>query len=897
MTHSNIDHRIFPGRTDMAERMRAHDWTRSPLGDPRAWPQALRTIVGLMLGSRFPMFVAWGPELGFLYNDAYSAILGAKHPDALGRRFEDIWSEIWSDISPLIDRALAGEATFSEDLPLRMRRHGHDEQTWFTFSYSPVRGDDGRVDGMFCACTETTGRMLAERRQAFQTAMADRLRDIADPGEIMRTATAMLGERLQANRVLFGEIDDGRDSIVFRSNYTDGTIDEIDGAYRLSDFGPANAESARRGETLVMHDVTADSRDRDEASVAAILATGVQALIAVPLVKEGRLRACLFVNQSRPRRWTAPEVALAEDVAERTWNAVARARAEVALQESEQRFRSLFEHHADGVFARDVAGNFLSGNAALTKITGYALEDLGGFSPARLSPPEEAEKIQHHYRQAAAGEPQRYKSRIIRKDGVIVEVEAAYVPIVVDGAVVGVYGMLRDITPSVHYARRIEFLASHDTLTSLPNRTLLDDRLSHAIAQCGNRMLGILFLDLNRFKMVNDSLGHDRGDMLLQMTADRLQKTVREGDTVARLGGDEFVVVLENVDEIGTVAAVADLLLHAVAQPFNLDGHELTISTSIGGSVYPKDGTDAATLLKHADIAMYQAKELGAGTFRFFDPQMNARMLERLLTETGLRRALLRHEFVVHYQPRVDAPSGRAIGVEALVRWMHPDRGLISPAEFVPLAEEIGLIGEIGEWVLQTACRQAKAWQDAGLHPLRMSVNLSAFQLGTPAFAERLHAVLQETGLDPSCLELEITETSLMQNVEASIATLGRIRKTGVAISIDDFGTGYSSLSYLKRLPIDTLKIDKSFIRDVIEDPDDAIIVGATIAMAHNLGLHVVAEGVTSAEQMAFLVGRGCYAMQGYLFSRPLRAQEIARLLRQPAPFRRDGPAADPLRA
>lgn len=545
------------------------------------------------------------------------------------------------------------------------------------------------------------------------------------------------------------------------------------------------------------------------------------------------------------------------------------------LEESQQRFRSLFEHHTDAVLASDLDGGFIESNRALMRLTQYSAEELKQLNTTSLGAPEEKERVHAYFQQAVQGVPQNFRTKVQRKDGSTIEVDLAYVPTIVEQRVVGVFGIMRDITEAMNYERRITHLASHDALTGLPNRNLLEERIQHAIEQRNADHFGVLFMDLNRFKIVNDSLGHDKGDLLLQMIADRLRHAVREGDTVARLGGDEFVVVVEDMQSSDRVAQVAHQLLAAVAKPFNLDGHELTISTSIGASIYPKNGTDSATLLKNADLAMYQAKELGAGTFRFFDPVMNVKLLERLLTETGLQRALERHELILHYQPRIDMNQGVATGVEALVRWVHPERGLLAPEDFIPLAEEIGMIGAVGEWVLETACRQNRSWQLAGKAPLKMSVNLSAHQLRDPKFIDILQRILDDVGLDPCWLELEITETSLMQNLETSLATLKQIRQIGVSISIDDFGTGYSSLAYLKKLPIDTLKIDKSFIHDVTKDQDDAAIVTATISLAHNMGLQVVAEGVTTAGQVKFLLDRQCSAMQGYLFSRPVPADGL----------------------
>jgi len=552
------------------------------------------------------------------------------------------------------------------------------------------------------------------------------------------------------------------------------------------------------------------------------------------------------------------------------------------LQESEQRFKSLFEHHPDGIVVRDLAGRLISGNKAMESMTGYSIEELRSETIQTLATSEDAEQVLACFAEAAKGNPKKFRAKVIRRDGSIMEVEAAYLPLIIDGEIKGVHGISRDVTQSRNYERRIEHLATHDVLTELPNRHLLIDRMHHAVEHSRriNKQTGILFMDLNRFKQVNDSLGHDIGDLLLKEVSARLKKVVRETDTVARLGGDEFVIVLDDLSSIERMATVAQAILDCIAAPVKLAGHELSISTSIGGSVFPKDGHDVATLLKHADLAMYQAKELGSGSFRFYDPDMNIKILERLLTESALQRALEKGEFIIYYQPRVCVVRKAIIGVEALVRWNHPEKGLIAPADFIPLAEEIGMISAIGEWVLRTACAQNRAWQEAGFPFIKMAVNVSPQQLRSSRIEKTVQSVLADTGLDARYLELEIIETGLMQNIELSFETLLGIRNSGVSISIDDFGTGYSSLSHIKRLPVDTLKIDKSFIRDIANDRNDAAIVCATIAMAQHMDLNIVAEGVTAAEQVRFLARHHCNEMQGYLFSRPLPADELEILLK-----------------
>ncbi|SFV11597.1 diguanylate cyclase (GGDEF) domain-containing protein [Pseudoduganella namucuonensis] len=441
---------------------------------------------------------------------------------------------------------------------------------------------------------------------------------------------------------------------------------------------------------------------------------------------------------------------------------------------------------------------------------------------------------------------------------------------------------------SVDEHKRLEALlqhqASHDTLTGLPNRALLQDRLKQAIATAvrSPSPIWIIFVDLDRFKLVNDSLGHKAGDAMLKQVAARLQSAVREADTVARLGGDEFVLVLpERIDGSGSLsAAVVQRILDAVAQPMMIEGHEFVTTCSMGIAVHPNDGADGETLMTHADIAMYCAKEVGRNNFRFYSPAMDARILERLRLEGELRHALERDEFELHYQPQVDLRSGRIVGMESLIRWNHPELGMISPARFITLAEETGLIVPIGAWVIRTACAQNQAWQRAGLGRLRVAVNLSARQFAQKNLAEFIMNILDETGLAAEDLEIELTESLVMTDVERAVGVLDDLKRIGVQLSIDDFGTGYSSLSYLKRFPIHVLKIDQSFVRDIATGADDAAIVALIISLAHSLKLNVIAEGVETPEQLAYLNLHDCDEMQGYFFSKPVPAEAFEKMLR-----------------
>ncbi len=555
-------------------------------------------------------------------------------------------------------------------------------------------------------------------------------------------------------------------------------------------------------------------------------------------------------------------------------------------EESLRLWQRAIESSVNAITITDAGGQRLVYvNPAFERITGYGRAEVEGRNPRFLQGHDTDQPGVEAIRLALRAQREGHAVlRNYRKDGSLFWNQLLVAPVHDEaGRVTHYVGVQNDITESKRYESELEFQASHDALTGLPNRNLLQDRVAQAIAfaRRHDKLVAVLYADVDHFKVVNDSLGHAAGDRLLQELARRLAACVREDDTVARQGGDEFVLVLPGLPREEDASMVAHKVAEALGQPFRVDGQEMFVTCSIGVALFPRDGDDAGTLLRNADTALYRAKEVGRNTFQFYAAEMNARALERLTLESSLRHALEREELVLHYQPQVDLHSGAVVGVEALIRWQHPEFGLLSPVKFIGLAEETGLILPIGEWVLRTACAQAKAWADAGFPDLRMSVNLSARQFRQQDLVQQVAAALEDSGLDPRSLELELTESLLIHNVDASIAILSELSAMGVKIAIDDFGTGYSSLSYLKRFPIDRLKVDQSFVRDIAADPEDAAIVTAIITLSRSLRLGVIAEGVETEEQMAFLRSRLCDEMQGFHFSKPLPVAEMNLLLRE----------------
>lgn len=568
------------------------------------------------------------------------------------------------------------------------------------------------------------------------------------------------------------------------------------------------------------------------------------------------------------------------------------ARAARERDETNRFATEIIDNAGEGIVVLDRDLRYLIWNRFMEALTGLRAKDVVGRSALELFPHVRDQHVDDLLQRALGGET-------VASPDVHFEVPASgrsgwvssvYRPHLDDqGKIAGVIGLIRDITARKAAEQQIEYQAYHDALTGLANRRLFQEHLSLALALAQRRtaLVAVLFLDLDHFKVINDSLGHSVGDELLREVARRLKSAVREGDTVARVGGDEFTVVLQELTRRESAATVAQKVLRTIAQPMEISGHRLYVTTSIGVAMHPDDGADAETLLKNADTAMYRAKAEGRNTYHMATAELSRTTHERMTLESGLHRALEAREFELLYQPQIETEEMSIVGMEALLRWNHPERGLILPEQFIAVAEERGLILPIGEWVIREACRAARRFHESGYPHFRVSVNLSVRQFRDVALLSIVDSAVADAGIDPRTLELEITETVAMEDVALTMATLAELRRRGVTIAIDDFGTGHSSLSYLKRFPIDALKIDRGFVFDLPDGFEDAAIVHSVIQLANGLGLRVIAEGVETREQLDFLRESGCREVQGFYFSYPVRLEEVERLLEGAAPLSR----------
>ncbi|WP_166244548.1 sensor domain-containing protein [Paenibacillus turpanensis] len=562
------------------------------------------------------------------------------------------------------------------------------------------------------------------------------------------------------------------------------------------------------------------------------------------------------------------------DLSENTLNVLSKS-------DDEESFRALFDSNPDAVFSLGLDCCLTSANSALEKMTGYKQDQLIGKTLDHFVVPRAREVVIDRYQDALKGISSQFETMMYSKDGEHLLVQLVTLPITIEGQVKGVYCIARNVTEQKKTEDKVTHMAYHDALTNLPNRRKFHEHTQQILffAAKNNEKAAVLMIDLDGFSAINDAYGHTIGDTVLQIAAKRMQNCIRDIDMIARIGGDEFTITLPHITEADHAVKVADRILYELNKPFYVRGLKFEVSGSVGIAIFPDDGHTTDILLRHADTAMYRVKENGKNSFGLYSGEMRQTATFRQRIERELLNAIKYNQFVLHYQPQFDVTSGKIVGVESLIRWIHPERGIVYPGEFIPIAEQSDLIVPIGEWVLRTACMQGKMWYDSGHHNLRMAVNLSARQLQQDCLVERISAILQETGLPPSSLDLEITESVAIQNPETVIQKLKALADLGIQISVDDFGTGFSSLSYLKLLPIHKLKIDRTFISD-IANQTDAAIVSSIVALAHNLNLEVVVEGVETTFQREWLPKLGCSMMQGFFFSKPVPPDHISNLLK-----------------
>jgi diguanylate cyclase (GGDEF)-like protein/PAS domain S-box-containing protein len=755
------------------------------------------------------------------------------------------------EIPEVLERLKRGEIVDHFET-LRVRKGG--EQFHVEITVSPIRDATERIVGASTICRDISGRKAAEKRLH----QMESGRRVAD--EALRESEERYRMLLDAVHDYAIFMMDPRGQIVSWNAGAERIkgykAEEITGHNFSCFFPPEDIESGRPEEVLR---ITA-ARGRHEEQGMRVRKNGSRFLASVTTTAlrdpAGNLRGFSEFSQDLS-----------------------------ASKELEAKYRGLLEAAPDAMVVVNQGGEIVLLNIQAEKQFGYHRDELVGQKVKTIIPEGFAERlIADGTRSAEEALAQQIGTGLEltgrRKDGSNFPIEIMLSPLKSAEGIL-VTAAIRNVSVARAMSLQITHLAEHDFLTGLPNRTLVNDRIIQAIAgaQRYEKKVAVLFLDLDGFKHINDSLGHPIGDKLLQSVANRLVKCVRGSDTISRQGGDEFVALLLGVDRPEDAGITARRMLQVVAEAHSIDQHDLYITASIGVSIYPDDGLDAETLIKNADTAMYQAKENGRQSYQFFKPAMTVRAVERQSIEESLRRALERQEFALYYQPKVNLRTGQITGAEALLRWTHPVRGQVPPAQFIGVAEACGLILPIGNWVLREACNQAQAWVDAGLRMGTMAVNISALEFGDENFLEGVFAILNDTGLDPKFLELELTESVLMKRVEATKSILVTLRGRGVQLAVDDFGTGYSSLSYLTKFPIDAFKIDQSFIRQITATPDDTAIVTALISMGRSLNLRVIAEGVETHEELTFLQAHRCNEAQGYYFSRPVPAEQFAKLI------------------
>lgn len=814
-------------------------------------------------------------------------VLNLKPGQVVGRSALEIYRE-YPELIRNLRRALKGESFTATDQVGRL---------WFQIQYTPILDETGIFKGVTGIAVDMTDRK--EMEQALQQRMEFEKLITTLSSDFINLPVNKIDQGIQTSLDVIGRFIGADRALLFLSKG-----DQLDHPAYVWSSSPETAGDTWRPDTFlsdyawfseklrrreVIYVVSPDELPAEAGAEKRLMAARkVTSVVVIPILTGGRSLGILSFSTTRgSKRWTPEDIALFTITGEMLTGALERKNAELAIRGSEDKFRELFNNANDAIFlfgisAEGIIGKFAEVNDLACQKTGFTREELLQMTPYDLAAPEDLSDMPKFFKKLVDQGHVTYQKAHLSKEGHKIPFEVNSHVFTWNGQKMA-QAIARDVSDRKRAEETIRRQAYYDVLTGLPNRTLFKDRLEQAMktALRNKQSLCVMMLDLDRFKTINETLGHHIGDKLLMGVADRLLGILADNGTIARFGGDEFTLLLPQVVQTEEPTLHAQRIIETLAAPFKLDGHDLHVTTSIGMASYPADGENPEVLLKNAETAMYRAKEQGRNNFQLYASIMNVSAFKQLLMENSLRRALEKQEFVVYLQPQIDLATHRMIGAEALVRWQHPDLGLVFPTEFIGLAEETGLIVPIGDWVLERVCKLGRQWRDKGLPSVCISVNLSARQFQQRNLVSRIAQILDQTGLDPDYLGLEITESIAMKNADFTISALNELKKMGIHFSLDDFGTGYSSLSYLKRFPLETLKIDRSFVRDITTDPNDAAIVQAVIALAHSLKLNVVAEGVETEGQLSYLKGHGCDQVQGYYFSHPLSEENFLNVLKE----------------